>query len=160
MAKSKNKLLATPAASIPPTIMSPSIPSPNANSNFTATQAPSTPLSIKQQSPQNTNVNNKESSSVSNNIQDNIESTKNSIDLSPKSTFSSSCATINSANNNNSNSINDNISTDNLLINDDIIGHEIPTPECIPKKHSNIQSKLVTSTSTTSTTTTATSTAN
>ena len=53
------------------------------------------------------------------------------------------------------NNINDvSITNDN-----DIIGHEIPTPECLPRKHSNIQSKLATTstTLTTSTTTTTTS---
>jgi hypothetical protein len=43
--------------------------------------------------------------------------------------------------------ISSNKDTDNIIVNgEDIeIGHEIPTPECLPpRKHSNIQSKLVT----------------
>jgi hypothetical protein len=135
MAKSKNKLLPTPAASIPPTIVSsPSVTSPN-NSVL---NTPTTPLSLKQQQSQS-NLNSNSSNSSSSNPDSNVVNSNNSVETSPIA----------------GNNINDvSITNDN-----DIIGHEIPTPECLPRKHSNIQSKLATTstTLTTSTTTTTTS---
>ena len=139
MAKSKNKLLTpNPAASIPPTnASSPTVVTSPTNS---VCNSPSTPLSLKQQQSQ-TNLNSNLSSSNSNSDdvvnsfqqKDNSTTiTKPSVDTSP---------TIAASN------INDvSISNDN-----DIIGHEIPTPECLPRKHSNIQSKLATTTKTTPT---------
>lgn len=52
---------------------------------------------------------------------------------------------ISSLSSSSSNSNKDTITNDNIIVNgEDIeIGHEIPTPECLPpRKHSNIQSKL------------------
>jgi hypothetical protein len=133
MAKSKNKLLPTPAASIPPTIVSsPTITSPN-NSVL---NSPATPLSLKQHQSQSNLNSNSSSCNPESNV---INSNNNSVDTSPIA----------------GNNINDvSITNDN-----DIIGHEIPTPECLPRKHTNIQSKLATTstTLTTSTTTTTTS---
>lgn len=148
MAKSKNKLLSSTAAqSIPPTIVSPSAINPTNNQTFNY-NSPSTPSSAKPQ------TNSSGGSSIISNEKDG-NSFQQNIDLTTvKAALEVSPTTLSS----NPFNVNDSVLNDNLLINEDIIGHEIPTPECLPRKHSNIQSKLATTTSSSSIATTATQT--
>lgn len=187
MAKSQKKVLPTPAASIPPTIVSPSVPNTSINvtnslnnssnqfsMNNSANLTPSTPNSTKTQTISNNNNHNQQQAAaivvVKQQQQDESAlstpssasyTTTSSPQVNVVNSLNTSSNSCNSNNNNGNNVNNTSISNenlltgstcaDNLLLDDDLIGHEIPTPECLPRKHSNIQSKLATTTQVSST---------